>query len=654
VKQIVRGRAEVPEALARFRREARLGARVRARCVAQVLDFQVNEEPVWLASEFIAGPTLRERLDASGPLTVPQVRAFALGVAEALAAIHAEGIAHRDLTFNNVILAADGPRVIDFGIARAVDGTNVTSTGGVVGTPNWISPERWDGERGGPSADVFAWAVTVLAAATGAPPFSGGDALQVRHRILHEVPDLGGLPDSLAGSLAEALAQDPDDRPSAAQLCLGLIGWESDPDPATLTQATGSVLDEEWSLQDVGHGHDLPEEPVRAAGSPRAPRSTPPFTFQGSRYRSVAGLAEEMSGEWQAAATLFGDAEERRLLASWVFDDLDDPDIDRAILRRKPKDPHLAAAEFIAEARPDLPPSFKGIETTPESLTDLTERYLRNPQRAAEDFKDLVDSDIQAVISVAARHHCTGRHTGCSGEEGCSWYTAVLAEMPKVVEVARAAEEEVNGALGRALTSPPGRSLKAPQVDFHSLALLLHPDLGPGKDTAAALPQQREWHQAMAPVLDRAVQRRAEGRVAQAARAVAGERLAHRAAALATLETERRKELASRKQRVEDSLRHNRKVRQRRILRVVVSLVVLAAIAVGCTVSLQEGDPRWTMLLIGLFFIALFLFSRRNSFRFPATGEMESVDRDKQDIQRNESRIAELQRAKQALSAGQV
>ncbi|MEU5987998.1 serine/threonine-protein kinase [Spirillospora sp. NPDC047418] len=199
---------------ARFAREVAAARRVGGFHTAQVVDADPEAASPWLVTAFIPGPSLREVVAERGPLDPGAVRALASGLAEGLAAIHACGLVHRDLKPGNVIMAADGPRIIDFGIARAADATALTSAGAVVGTYAYMSPEQVLGDMPGPSGDVFSLGCVLACAATGRGPFDAATIPAIVHRVLHEEPDLSALPDDLRNMIAACLAKDPARRPA--------------------------------------------------------------------------------------------------------------------------------------------------------------------------------------------------------------------------------------------------------------------------------------------------------------------------------------------------------------------------------------------------------------------------------------------------------
>lgn len=214
-----------PESDAALRREAEVLPRVASFCTAQVLQVGTADGLPYIVSEFIEGPTLQQAVAERGPLRGQELRRLAIGTVTALAAIHRAGVVHRDLKPANVLLGPDGPRVIDFGIARAFDPEAARATGeGVLGTPAYMAPEQLWGAPAAPAADMFAWAGVVVFAATGVPPFGHDTIPAIIRRVLTEEPDLGGLEGDLREVASECLRKDPAARPSAAQALLRLLG----------------------------------------------------------------------------------------------------------------------------------------------------------------------------------------------------------------------------------------------------------------------------------------------------------------------------------------------------------------------------------------------------------------------------------------------
>ncbi|MCW2865571.1 MAG: serine/threonine protein kinase [Actinoallomurus sp.] len=210
----------------RFAREVEAAQKVSPFCTAQVLDYDVHGRPPYIISEFIDGPPLYDVVLQEGAFQGASLERLAIGTATALAAIHEAGIVHRDFKPNNVLLAADGPRVVDFGIARSVNSqqSSVTATGMVVGTPGYLAPEQLTGEPLTPAVDIFAWGATMVFAATGHSPFEAETLPVIINRILNEKPDLSRLTGTMRELVGAALEKDPRRRPAAHQLLLRLLG----------------------------------------------------------------------------------------------------------------------------------------------------------------------------------------------------------------------------------------------------------------------------------------------------------------------------------------------------------------------------------------------------------------------------------------------
>ncbi|MFE3456854.1 WD40 repeat domain-containing serine/threonine protein kinase [Nocardiopsis aegyptia] len=209
---------------ARFTGEVDLARRVQGPYTARVLDADTDGPTPWLATEYVPGPALNDAVRDNGPFPEGSLLALAAGLAEALSAIHTVGLIHRDLKPSNVLLASRGPRVIDFGIARATDATALTRTGQRVGTPAYMSPEQATGAGLDPRSDLFAFGGVLLFAATGRPPFGTGDPAALLYRVVNEEPDLAGLPAALLPLVTACLAKNPDDRPDPGSIADELTG----------------------------------------------------------------------------------------------------------------------------------------------------------------------------------------------------------------------------------------------------------------------------------------------------------------------------------------------------------------------------------------------------------------------------------------------
>ncbi|MFD0536648.1 serine/threonine-protein kinase [Actinomadura luteofluorescens] len=207
----------------RFRREIGAAGKVSGLYTASVLDADADAAQPWFAAAFVPAPTLKEAVEDGGALPEPAVRALGAGLAEALQAVHGAGLVHRDLKPGNVLLAEDGPRIIDFGIAKVVDATQITRTGGMIGTLAYLAPEQIAGAKdAGPAADVFALGGVLVYAATGARPFGEGDPGALLYEIMYGEPGLDGLPASLRGILAACLDKEPARRPLLADVLAAL------------------------------------------------------------------------------------------------------------------------------------------------------------------------------------------------------------------------------------------------------------------------------------------------------------------------------------------------------------------------------------------------------------------------------------------------
>ncbi|MGW3266282.1 bifunctional serine/threonine-protein kinase/ABC transporter substrate-binding protein [Streptomyces sp. NPDC001056] len=235
---------------ARFRREAQAATRVDGRWTAPVTAADPEAAEPWIATAFVPGPSLAETVAGHGPLPPTTVRALGARLAEALAAVHAAGLVHRDIKPGNVLLALDGPRLIDFGIARVGGATALTATDVVIGTPGYLSPEqaRARDEEVGPPSDVFSLGCVLAYAATGRPPFGGGPVPAVLFRTVHEEPHLDGITeDGLRILVARCLTKDPAARPTVPELRAGLGDFGTDdwlpPGlPAVIAERSAQVL----------------------------------------------------------------------------------------------------------------------------------------------------------------------------------------------------------------------------------------------------------------------------------------------------------------------------------------------------------------------------------------------------------------------------
>ncbi|TDD72784.1 serine/threonine protein kinase, partial [Actinomadura darangshiensis] len=264
--------ARDPKARERFVRELGFAERVAEFCTARVLEADIYGDQPYIVSEFVSGPSLHELVRDEGPRTGAALQRLAIGTATALAAIHQAGVVHRDLKPPNVLMGEDGPRVIDFGIAKAIDGTS-TMTSQVVGTPAYMAPEQVSGQEPGTWTDMFAWGATILFAATGRSPFGDDTVPAVMHRILHAAPDTSSLPEPLAGLVTACLAKEPANRPTAPQVLLGLLGLGTAPGGADGLLAVGATAVESVMPPPLA----APSPPLEPSG--QAPRGPDQFAW---------------------------------------------------------------------------------------------------------------------------------------------------------------------------------------------------------------------------------------------------------------------------------------------------------------------------------------------------------------------------------------
>jgi hypothetical protein len=293
LKQVHSRFVQDDEYRSRFRREVAASRKVSGAYTAAVIDADLDVQAPYLVSVFVPGPSLRAMMDAIGPLPEESTCRLAAGLAAALIEIHRVGLVHRDLKPTNVLLAADGPRVIDFGIARATDGNGSTLTGSgqVVGSPGYMSPEQVMGRPTTPASDLFSLGAVLFLACTGQDPFSGASALHTLYNVVHSEPDLGAIPLRLREIVGRCLDKDPEKRPTAAQL-LTLIGEVLPSDspwpPAVHQLVTRQQADLRRLLTGASDGHTLLENmpsPLTRTLPAGGPTATPAPRWRPGRRR---------------------------------------------------------------------------------------------------------------------------------------------------------------------------------------------------------------------------------------------------------------------------------------------------------------------------------------------------------------------------------
>ncbi|MDR6973520.1 serine/threonine protein kinase/ABC-type branched-subunit amino acid transport system substrate-binding protein [Streptomyces sp. 3330] len=279
--------AEEPGFKERFRREVEVARRVDSPWAVRLVDADPDAGAPWLATAFVPGPSLGEAVAAYGPLTERGLRVLGARLAEALGEVHRAGLVHRDLKPGNVLIAHDGPRLIDFGIARAPEDRTLTATGMVVGTPGYLSPEQAEGRGGdgiGPASDVFSLGCVLAYAATGRAPFGGGAVDALLYRAVHDPADLDGVPAGLLDVLGRCLEKDPARRPEAGDLARELSADGAAPDGGARDGGVQDDAASEWlpepvtrliaersaaalALPDIEHTL-APSDPPSGPGSP--------------------------------------------------------------------------------------------------------------------------------------------------------------------------------------------------------------------------------------------------------------------------------------------------------------------------------------------------------------------------------------------------
>jgi outer membrane protein assembly factor BamB len=297
--------AKDPEFRGRFRQEVAAARRVSGAFTAPVVDADPEGARPWMATLFIPGPTLAEYVKRNGPMPPAQLRRLMAGLAEALRDIHRVGVVHRDLKPSNVLLAEDGPKVIDFGISRPSDSELHTETGKLIGTPPFMAPEQFRRPRQvGPAADIFALGSVMVHAATGRGPFDSDSPYVVAYQVVHDEPDLTGVPQNLAPLVTRCLAKEPEDRPTPDELMRALRSVAASYDTQAFIPAQRAVPTDP-AAGDSPVGADDPAGGNGGAGSPG--------TRRGRRLRLrlalVAGVLALVAGGVLVSAELSASGE---------------------------------------------------------------------------------------------------------------------------------------------------------------------------------------------------------------------------------------------------------------------------------------------------------------------------------------------------------
>ncbi len=383
----------------RFRREAENARRVARFCTASVVDADPDGDPPYLVTEYVEGPTLSRAVATNGPLRSADLEQLAVNVATALTAIHNAGIVHRDLTPANVLLSPVGPKVIDFGVARATDLVTVAREAQRIGTPGFMAPEQASGAPVGAAADVFAWGGIVIYAGSGRLPFGEGATDAVLYRVIHEQPRLEGLDGTLRTLVQQAMRKDPATRPTAQELLMRLVG---EPMAATVL------------------GVPAPTPPPTPGAPAAAATSTPPAVGSAPPKANRTSRAERKAARAAAAGPASTPAP-----------------VPPSPARPNPVPPSPARPTPVAARRP-----------APTDPADPTTRIARSPVPAPRP-----ESGARSVPPVATR---PGADRSDEGEGGHRKRGVVLAGVLALVLTGAAVGIVVTrGSSGGGSTTPP-------------------------------------------------------------------------------------------------------------------------------------------------------------------------------------------------------
>ncbi|MFI0444546.1 serine/threonine-protein kinase [Actinomadura sp. 6N118] len=272
--------AEDPAFLKRFKREVNAARSVSGAFTAAVVDADTESDPPWLATEYVPGPSLMEVVQTSGPFQEAMVRRLGAGLVEALQAIHAAGLVHRDLKPSNILLADNGPRVIDFGISLADEDTRMTREGLIIGTPSYMSPEQMGGKEVGAASDVFSLGGVLAFTATGKAPF--GEGTSAMYRIVHQPPPLDQVPPGVRDLIGRCLTKAAEERPSLEDL---------------LDELLVAPTDVAWPPPEAAERIRTRAEELAAKGGSQAGTSMRSCLFLHAQALLDAGLTDQMVTE---------------------------------------------------------------------------------------------------------------------------------------------------------------------------------------------------------------------------------------------------------------------------------------------------------------------------------------------------------------------
>jgi serine/threonine protein kinase len=316
-----------------FRREVASARRVAGTWTAPVLDADPEAARPWLVTGYVAGPSVYTAVDRFGPLPEDSVRTLGAGLAEALLTIHGTGLIHRDLKPTNVLLSLDGPRVIDFGISRALDASAHTRTGATVGSPGFMSPEQVDGRDIGPATDVFSLGSVLVFAATGEGPFGAGNGQALMFRIVAKTPELDGVPPGLRNLISACLAKYAGNRPTPQEILDQLApggstealiapGWLPGPLTADLGRRAVELLELDSHAPETG---SLPPRPTgnppaaSPAGAPGNASAHSGFISPSGAFTPTGSYAPFEAGSSPGASSAPSTPKPRRRTTPWLY-----------------------------------------------------------------------------------------------------------------------------------------------------------------------------------------------------------------------------------------------------------------------------------------------------------------------------------------------
>ncbi|MET9795511.1 serine/threonine protein kinase [Nocardiopsis alba] len=449
--------AGTPEFRRRFQAEAMLSMDIPPYFIARVLKTgdpearpEPDQEPAWVVTEYVEGRTLRKLVmgDGSdeGPLGEDDLHRTAVATATALVSIHSADVVHRDFTPSNIMVTGDGVRVIDFGIARAVEEAP-TMASGSTGTLRYMAPEQILGTEVSPAIDVFAWGAVIAFAGTGRDVFDGGSAWETRQRILYGEADLRGLPEALVGIVSWCLEKDPELRPTSHRLLSRLLGKET----SSIEEEGEATQRDSRTLLDEGAAAFWRSITMGMSGFPTVagPDREGTFEIAGTFYGTVAELARGVQSRWPEAHGMLRDAHKRQELLRWLPEEEGKAREIVGVLPEAWGGADVQAANLVAELSPDLPALFRDLDMSWGALFSTKDGRAwpyRGPEH--ERLMDLVER--HGLLKALSGHHCIGSDHSCRRERPCSRYVHVARQASDLFERLRALEGWLRGAAATA------------------------------------------------------------------------------------------------------------------------------------------------------------------------------------------------------------